>query len=382
MSPRTLLLTGIALISGLGTVYMARLLLTPPEPQVVTQVAEAPVVKKEPEIKILVAARDLPTGALVRPEDLEFRAWPDVDKDEETYLLEEKAPVEDYLGAVVRRALTAGEPVTRRRLVKPGEQGFLAAVLEPDTRAVSVPINGVTGVAGLVFPGDRVDLILTHSVTRLDDANMTERRASETLLENVRILAIDQSTDDQTAEPRLGKIATLEVLPKQAERVILMAELGQLSLSLRALARDDADLIEADDRSMASLVSSGTQNSLAPVPAAPIIMPAVVLSPDLQQSGEPVSLAHDASSTGSTAPSALRMTDLTGGEAREFQPVTAVALPRQPVPDGPRVPQNPRPYTWDSDVSNVLPAPSDLSAQVQTVRVMRGPAIEERNFDK
>ena len=124
MSPRTVLLIGVALISGLGTVYMARLLLTAPDARLSEQTSQAVDPQKAPVTRILVAARDLPTGALVRAEDLAFRAWPEVAEGEDVYLLEEQTSLDDYLGAVVRRALTAGDPVTRRRLVKPGEQGF------------------------------------------------------------------------------------------------------------------------------------------------------------------------------------------------------------------------------------------------------------------
>tara|TARA_R110002072_G_scaffold35754_28_gene105561 strand:- start:6932 stop:8062 length:1131 start_codon:yes stop_codon:yes gene_type:complete len=376
MSPRTVLLIGVALISGLGTVYMARLLLTAPDARLSEQTSQAVDPQKAPVTRILVAARDLPTGALVRAEDLAFRAWPEVAEGEDVYLLEEQTSLDDYLGAVVRRALTAGDPVTRRRLVKPGEQGFLAAVLEPNTRAVSVPINGVTGVAGLVFPGDRVDLILTHTITLADDANITERRAAETVLENVRILAIDQSTDDQSDEPKVGKTATLEVLPQQAERVILLAELGQLSLSLRALAwqldvpdgrgpqTDPGASVESSDQAPAARSMPG--GLAATAAAQPSLIPAVALSPDRQRLLTQTSVARAQPVLPEPAPRRV--------DALTTSPAARLA--------GPHLPQNPRPFTWDSDVSRVLPAPVSQSAKVQTVRVMRGTAIEEKNFKK
>ena len=105
-------------------------------------------------------------------------------------------------------------------------------------RAVTVPINVVTGIAGFVFPGDRVDVILTQTVQRQDDPERTERRAAETVLTDVRVLAIDQRTNDQDAQkPVVSQIATLEVSPRQAEWLPLVVELGQLSLSLRSLER-------------------------------------------------------------------------------------------------------------------------------------------------
>jgi len=192
-----------------------------------------------PVARILVAASDLPMGLLVQPQHLRWRDWPE-DAVLPSHVVEGKRSLDEFAGAVVRHHLRAGEPVSAERLVKPGERGFLAALLNPDMRAVSVPINSVTGVAGLIFPGDRVDVILTHAFQVNGDPNRPERRAAETVLTDVRVLAIDQRIDNPENKPATGQIATLEVTPAQAERLPLIADLGQLSLSLRALARTDA----------------------------------------------------------------------------------------------------------------------------------------------
>jgi pilus assembly protein CpaB len=142
--------------------------------------------------------------------------------------------LKDLVGSVVRRAIAAGEPVSIGRLVKPGNRGFLAAVLRPGYRAVSLRINATSSISGLVFPGDRVDVILTHTVNA--------RRVSETVLTNVRVLAIDQQTNDQAQAPKVGKHATFEVTPKQAEMFSVLSDMGKLSLSLRSLAKDQAEL--------------------------------------------------------------------------------------------------------------------------------------------
>jgi Flp pilus assembly protein CpaB len=149
-------------------------------------------------------------------------------------------------GDVTRRGIGEGEPVTPNRLVKPGERGFLAAVLKAGHRAVSIPIDAASGIAGLVFPGDRVDILLTHSVPARDSEEGSDpRRASETILENVRVLAVDQAVDDLQGEPKLAKTATLEVTPKQAEILSVARQLGGLSLSLRSLAKNEAELAAA-----------------------------------------------------------------------------------------------------------------------------------------
>ena len=122
--------------------------------------------------------------------------------------------------------------------MKAGGRGFLAAVLRPGFRAMSIQVTATSGIAGLVFPGDRIDLILTHTVKR----GGSDRRASETVLTNLRVLAIDQSVNDQAGNPRVFKNATLELTPKQTEMLAVLGELGRLSMTLRSLAKDEAEL--------------------------------------------------------------------------------------------------------------------------------------------
>ena len=182
---------------------------------------------------VLVADKNLPTGTLIKENLLTWQAWPDA-KLHQSYLIKDKIDLKELVGSVVRWAISAGEPVTTGRLVKPGTRGFLAAVLRPGYRAVSLRINATSSISGLVFPGDRVDVILTHTVNA--------KRVSETVLTNVRILAIDQLTNDQAQAPKVGKHATFEVTPKQAEMFSVLTDMGKLSLSLRSLAKDQAEL--------------------------------------------------------------------------------------------------------------------------------------------
>ena len=186
-----------------------------------------------PEVEILVAKNDLPAGLLVQPNHLRWQAWPDSDLSNQ-YIVRKDGTFDEFLGTVVRSGIAAGEPITGGRVVRPGERGFLAAVLTPGKRAVTVAVNATSGISGFIFPGDRVDLILSHSIDRIDDEGVV-RMASETFLTEIRVLAIDQTTDDQTGEPSIAKTVTIEVTPKQAEKVTLIPDLGRLSLSLRAL---------------------------------------------------------------------------------------------------------------------------------------------------
>src|SRR3546814_17757548 len=108
---------------------------------------------------------------------------------------------EDLYGAVVRRGFTAGEPIVSRRVILPGDRGFLAAVLRPGFRAIAIRVNATSGVSGLVFPGDRIDLILTHSITDRTRTEPIERRGSAPLPENVRVLAHAQTAPPNASQP-------------------------------------------------------------------------------------------------------------------------------------------------------------------------------------
>lgn len=226
LNTRSLVLVAAALLVAGITAFMARSLLNT-EPQ--TQVAA--VTQKVDGPEVLVASKNLPTGTLLAKDHLRWQAWPD-DTLAESYMRRDKRTMDEFFGAVVRQGMAQGEPLSAVRVVKPGERSFLAAVLSPGMRAISVPISATSGISGFVFPGDRVDLILTHEFA---DGAGVKRRVSETVLVNVRVLAVDQRMDDQTVTPSLAKTATLEVTPKQVEKVTVLRRLGQLSLSLRSL---------------------------------------------------------------------------------------------------------------------------------------------------
>lgn len=202
--------------------------------------------QREEGVQVLVARKALPAGTLVKPDHLEWRAWPE-DGIVKDYTLKGKGTNEPFLGAVVRKGLAAGEPITVQRVVKPGERGFLAAVLQPGRRAISVPINATSGIAGFVFPGDRVDLLLTHQYQSGEGRGRQANKASETVLMDVRVLAVDQTTNDQNGQPIIAKTATLEVTPRQAELVSVAVQLGKLSLSLRSLQANVAEAKKPDD---------------------------------------------------------------------------------------------------------------------------------------
>ena len=154
--------------------------------------AAAPAVPLGP--KVLVARKALPVGTIIDAESLAYQAWPRELVQNAYYT--EGAPESDpakMIGTVVRNAITAGEPITKGALVGPNDRGFLAAALGPGMRAVTVPVSNTSGVAGFIFPGDRVDMVLTQAVEGGGDG--PPLKVSETIVRNLRVLATDQRID-------------------------------------------------------------------------------------------------------------------------------------------------------------------------------------------
>jgi pilus assembly protein CpaB len=208
------------------------------------QAAAAPVVPVGP--KVLVAKKALPVGTIIDADSFTFQPWPK-ELMQGAYYVEGQPDAKNLAGTVVRYAIAAGQPVTRGSLVGPQDRGFLAAALGPGMRAVTVPVNASTGVAGFVFPGDHVDLVLTQQVAGGGDG--APLKVSETIVRNVRVLATDQrftdKDDDGKTAVRTFSNVTLEVTPRIAEKVAVAQALGQLSLSLRSIADNSADLERA-----------------------------------------------------------------------------------------------------------------------------------------
>ena len=195
--------------------------------------------------KVLVAKRSLPVGTIITAEAVGYQLWPR-ELVQDAYFVDGETDVSKLLGTVVRYPLTAGEPVTQGSLVAPGDRGFLAAALGPGMRAVTVTVSAGTGVAGFVFPGDRIDLVLTQSV----EGEGQPLHASETILKNLRVLATDQSTestkgDDGKTQVQTFSMVTLEVTPKIAEKIAVAQTIGTLSLSLRSIADNQSELERA-----------------------------------------------------------------------------------------------------------------------------------------
>ena len=242
MDAKKVILLIVALFVAGGTAFLAKSMFSTASAPT-TQAAIIPQKVDGPEI--LVATRALPVGTIIEPDSFRYQPWPK-ELIENAYYLKGEADPASLSGTVVRSPVTAGQPVTKGALVKPGDRGFLAAALGPGMRAVTVPVSAQSGVAGFVFPGDRVDLVLTQTVEGGEGAAL---RASETIIRNLRVLATDQRTstedEDGKREVKTFSNVTVEATPRIAEKIAVAQSVGQLSLSLRSIADNTAELERA-----------------------------------------------------------------------------------------------------------------------------------------
>jgi pilus assembly protein CpaB len=250
------LLFGALLVAAVTAVMAKNMFSGASAPQ-----AQAAPVPQGP--KILVARKALPVGTIVDAESFTFQPWP-AELVQNAYYQEgqPESDMRKLIGTVVRNQVTAGQPLTRGNLVGPQDRGFLAAALGPGMRAVTIPVDGRTGgVGGFMFPGDRVDLVLTQTVTGGGDG--PPLKVSETIVRNLRILAIDQKVDqakDDKGAPVVTKpdTITLEATPRLAEKIAVAQSLGSLSLSLRSIADNTADFERAVAEGSVKLPANAT----------------------------------------------------------------------------------------------------------------------------
>jgi pilus assembly protein CpaB len=198
-------------------------------------VAKTVAVELSQKVAVIAVARPIHAGSLLRPEDLASKELPRREIAPDT-TLDTPDTRRDLSGAMVRHGLATGDLIHPADVMHPGDHGFLAAVLLPGMRALTVGVDAITGTAGLIWPGDQVDLILTL-VLPDNAASPGHRVAAETVLTDVRVIAIDQQLV-QGASPgsseQPARTVTLEVNRDQAERVSVATRLGRLSLAVRS----------------------------------------------------------------------------------------------------------------------------------------------------
>lgn len=236
------------------------------------QVAEsAPAIVLPPQrMTVLVAARSLRAGALMRPEDLMGISLlaSDVPSDARLDSRENRNTIQ---GALLRRSLRQGDLILDQDVVLPGDRGYLAASLAPNMRAIPIAVDQVSGAAGLIWPGDRVDVMLTQQLPREETPQIARRTSGEIVAQDVRVIAVDQNLVQgaigETGEGfRAARVVTLEVTLSQAERLSVARRLGLLSLILRPA----QDATEVGEQPEASVVWGGdASNALRQTQTAP-----------------------------------------------------------------------------------------------------------------
>jgi len=234
---------------------------------------------------VIAANAPIPVGTLIKPQDLTFitapadvlpgttfdRIW--AQKPEDQPALDGKA-FGEVIGAVTRHRIEAGAVVYRDAVVKPGDSGFLAAVLKPNMRAVTVGVNVVSGAGGLIYPGDHVDLLLTQ-LFKDPQISMKKGTVTETIAQDLRVLAIDQTVQASpppNGEGRVARTVTLEVSPTYAQKITDAVRLGELSLTIRSLeaptpadgTASAADSAAGSDSSNSSVLKPEDSASVSP----------------------------------------------------------------------------------------------------------------------
>jgi pilus assembly protein CpaB len=243
-------------LTGFGTVAWIATRPPPPDPATIAAAVR---------VTVLVAARPVRAGTLLKPEDLTGKEIT-VGEAGDDSSADNQDTRHALSGAMVRRGLAVGEVVRMKDVMRPGDHGFLAAVLGPGMRAVSVGVDTIAGAAGLIWPGDRVDLILTQVIG--DTALPVGRRiAAETILTDVRVIAIDQQLVQGVApdgSDGKARTVTMEVTSAEAERVAVASRIGRLSLAVRSVDRTlVAQPVDTTTTTWASDVSPALRNDVA-----------------------------------------------------------------------------------------------------------------------
>ena len=215
MSPMRIIILVVAAAAAVLAAFLVRNLAN--QPPVVEQAApvERIVEVEVSQQKVLIARTDLRVGTLLTPDEFEWANWPEATINP-AYYTQEIAPdaMETLTGSVVRTAIYADEPIMPQKIVQKGETGFMAALLRPGMRAVTIEISPESASAGFILPDDRVDVILTQEIEVPFGEETITKTITNTILENARVLAIDQTFGDVDGIPTLtGSTATMELTP-------------------------------------------------------------------------------------------------------------------------------------------------------------------------
>ena len=229
MSVTRIIILVVAIVAAGAAAFLARGLIGGGEKQV--QAAPAAV----PMTDVLVAAAAIPLGSRVNAGSFKWQQWPQASLDSSLVVRElNPEAANQFDGAVARVNLVPGEPVTALKIVRSDSAGFMAATLTPGMRAISIEVSPESGAGGFILPNDRVDVIMTRKIEASTEG--TRGFTSSTVLNNVRVLAIDQTyKEEEGNQVVVGKTATLELSPQDAEALALARAMGDIALSLVSL---------------------------------------------------------------------------------------------------------------------------------------------------
>jgi pilus assembly protein CpaB len=247
MKTARIVVLGIALSAGGVAAYLAS------GSDTKTVVAEPTA--QLPTVDVLVAKSDIALGQTVGPADVQWQTWPSATASNNFIRRTDRPDATDQVaGSIARSPFIAGEPIRDPKLVKANGSGFMAAVLPGGMRAVSTEISPETGAGGFILPNDRVDVIL--SKREKSTTSGSDFVSSEIILSNIRVLAIDQAPREKDGQNSVvGKTATLELKPAQAESLARARQTGTLSLALRSLVDVNASNAPRDDESRGGIVT-------------------------------------------------------------------------------------------------------------------------------
>ncbi len=250
MKAARVIVFGVALAAGGVAAYLASGGRPPPPPR--------PAPPPLATVEVLVAKSDLGTGQVIGERDIGWQTWPAAAANA-NFIKKTSQPdaIKQYVGAIVRMPVAAGEPIRDFKVVRANGSGFLAATLPRGMRAVSLDVAPDTDAGGFILPNDHVDVVLTHRDKAAEKATGIEKFVSETILRNVRVLAVDQTVEEKNGEKVVvGKTATVELTPRQTETLALARQTGTLSLALRSLLDSQSPIPEGrakDDEDRGSI---------------------------------------------------------------------------------------------------------------------------------
>ncbi|MCA3565031.1 MAG: Flp pilus assembly protein CpaB [Methylocystis sp.] len=258
MKPAKLIVLGVAGVAALAAAWLTSGLRAP---QVI--VKDSGPVETVPMTDVLVASADLSIGSIVTPEQLRWQRWPR-DAVSDLMVTKDKMPsgIEEIAGSISRGPTLMGEPIRQDKLIKGARGGFMSAILPEGRRALAINIvsSGARTAGGFILPNDRVDVISTRRDDEATRIKQTDVYLSETILQNIRVLAIGQNVQERKGlfqndgdKVVIGETATLELDPRQAEVVTLAQRTGELTLVLRSLADMNKPVENAVSRDEAGL---------------------------------------------------------------------------------------------------------------------------------